>query len=139
MTRRGCDEKPKNQIKIYGGIWTNTGAFSCVGNCHLLSHCYLKGYEEDFDAVSTVQDIKVKLQEALKEMLLIVESTEPQDYTTRSQLIDQNIADIRASVDRLCSEYSGDTTLLKQFETLMTNNGKVRERVMEQAALSTDE
>jgi len=100
---------------------------------------YENFYEEDFEAVSTVQDIKVKLQEALKEMLLIVESTEPQDYTTRSQLIDQNIADIRASVDRLCSEYSGDTTLLKQFETLMTNNGKVRERVMEQAALSTDE
>ena len=47
---------------------------------------YENFYEEDFDAVSTVQDIKVKLQEALKEMLLIVESTEPQDYTTRSQI-----------------------------------------------------
>lgn len=99
---------------------------------------YQSFYTQDFDAVTSVQDIKVKLQEALKEMLLIVESTDQQEYAQRSQVIDQNISDIRAVVERLCKEYDGDTTLLQQFESLMTNNAGVREHVMEQAALRTD-
>lgn len=99
---------------------------------------YQSFYTQDFDAVTSVQDIKVKLQEALKEMLLIVESTDQQEYAQRTQVIDQNISDIRAVVERLCKEYDGDTTLLQQFESLMTNNAGVREHVMEQAALRTD-
>ena len=100
---------------------------------------YEKFYEEEFVAVTTVQDIKTKLQEALKEMLIIVETTDGQEYTQRSQIIDQNVSDIRTSVETLCETYHGDTTLLKQFLQLMTDNGSVREHVMEQAALRTEE
>ena len=89
--------------------------------------------------MTTVQDVKTKLQEALKEMLLVVETTDGQDYTQRSQIINQNISDIRTSVETLSRDYKGDTTLLEQFLTLMTNNGSVREKVMEQAALRTEE
>lgn len=99
---------------------------------------YQSFYEEDFVAVTTVQDIKVKLQEALKEMLLIVETTDQQEYTQRSQIVNQNVSDIRAAVEQLCNEYEGDTTLLKQFETLMVNNASVRESIMEQMALRTE-
>ena len=100
---------------------------------------YEKFYEEEFVAVTTVQDIKTKLQEALKEMLIIVETTDEQEYTQRSQIINQNISDIRTSVETLCETYHGDTTLLEQFLQLMTDNGSVREHVMEQAALRTEE
>ncbi len=100
---------------------------------------YQSFYEEEFVAVTTVQDVKTKLQEALKEMLLVVETTDGQDYTQRSQIINQNISDIRTSVETLSRDYKGDTTLLEQFLTLMTNNGSVREKVMEQAALRTEE
>ena len=100
---------------------------------------YQNFYEEEFVAVTTVQDVKTKLQEALKEMLLVVETTDGQDYTQRSQIINQNISDIRTSVETLSRDYDGDTTLLEQFLTLMTNNGSVREKVMEQAALRTEE
>ncbi len=100
---------------------------------------YENFYEEEFVAVTTVQDIKTKLQEALKEMLIIVETTDGQEYTQRSQIIDQNVSDIRTSVETLCETYHGDTTLLKQFLQLMTDNGSVREHVMEQAALRTEE
>lgn len=99
---------------------------------------YQSFYSEDLVAVTTVQDIKVKLQEALKEMLLVVETTDQQEYTQRSQIVNQNISDIRATVDQLCEAYDGDTTLLQQFETLMVNNASVRESVMEQAALRTE-
>ena len=100
---------------------------------------YQNFYEEEFVTVTTVQDVKTKLQEALKEMLLVVETTDGQDYTQRSQIINQNISDIRTSVETLSRDYKGDTTLLEQFLTLMTNNGSVREKVMEQAALRTEE
>ncbi len=100
---------------------------------------YQSFYEEEFVAVTAVQDVKTKLQEALKEMLLVVETTDGQDYTQRSQIINQNISDIRTSVETLSRDYKGDTTLLEQFLTLMTNNGSVREKVMEQAALRTEE
>ncbi len=100
---------------------------------------YERFYEEEFVAVTTVQDIKIKLQEALKEMLIIVETTDEQEYTQRSQIINQNISDIRTSVETLCETYHGDTTLLEQFLQLMTDNGSVREHVMEQAALRTEE
>ena len=42
-------------------------------------------------------------------------------------------------METLSRDYKGDTTLLEQFLTLMTNNGSVREKVMEQAALRTEE
>lgn len=99
---------------------------------------YESFYEEEFVAVTTVQDVKTKLQEALKEMLLIVETTDQQEYAKRSQIVDQNITDIRASVEELCREYNGDTAQLEQFLTLMTNNASVRESVMAQAALRTE-
>ncbi len=99
---------------------------------------YESFYEEEFVAVTTVQDVKTKLQEALKEMLLIVETTDQQEYAKRSQIVDQNIKDIRASVEELCREYNGDTAQLEQFLTLMTNNASVRESVMAQAALRTE-
>ncbi len=100
---------------------------------------YQKFYEEEFVAVSTVQEVKTKLQEALKEMLIIVETTDQQEYSKRSEIVNQNISDIRTSVEQLCDSYHGDTTLLRQFESLMTNNAGVREKVMEQAALRTEE
>ena len=90
---------------------------------------YQNFYEEEFVTVTTVQDVKTKLQEALKEMLLVVETTDGQDYTQRSQIINQNISDIRTSVETLSRDYKGDTTLLEQFLTLMTNNGSVREKL----------
>lgn len=99
---------------------------------------YQSFYEEEFVAVTTVQDVKTKLQEALKEMLLIVQTTDGQEYTKRSQIVNQNISDIRASVEELCETYDGDTALLEQFLQLMTNNASVREHVMEQAALRTE-
>ncbi len=99
---------------------------------------YQNFYEEEFVAVTTVQDVKTKLQEALKEMLLVVQTTDGQDYTKRSQIIDQNISDIHTSVENLSKEYDGDTTRLEEFLSLMTSNAKVRESVMEQAALRTE-
>ncbi len=99
---------------------------------------YQNFYEEEFVAVTTVQDVKTKLQEALKEMLLVVQTTDGQDYTKRSQIIDQNISDIHTSVENLSKEYDGDTTRLEEFLSLMTSNANVRESVMEQAALRTE-
>lgn len=99
---------------------------------------YQSFYEEEFVAVTTVQDVKTKLQEALKEMLLIVQTTDQQEYNKRSQIVNQNITDIRANVENLCKQYDGDIALLEQFLNLMTNNASVRESVMEQAALRTE-
>lgn len=98
---------------------------------------YRNFYQEDFVAVTSVQEIEVKLQEALKEMLLAANTTDQQEYSQRAQVVNQNISDIRATAEELISTYNGDTSLLQQFVTLMTNNGSVRERVMEAAALCT--
>lgn len=100
---------------------------------------YQNFYQEDFVAVTSVQSIETKLQEALKEMLLAANTTNQQEYSQRAQVVNENITDIRATAEKLIEEYNGDVTLLQQFVTLMTNNGSVRERVMEAAALCTAE
>ena len=98
---------------------------------------YRSFYEEDFMAVAEVQDIEVKLQEAVKEMLLAAETTDQQEYNQRAQVINQNLDAITATVDQLIVEYAGDTTLLQQFESMMKNNASVREKVMTAASVCT--
>ena len=86
---------------------------------------YRNFYQEDFVAVTSVERMEVKLQEALKEMLLAANTTNQQEYSQRAQVVNQNISDIRATAEELIETYNGDTALLEQFVTLMETQIKI--------------
>lgn len=100
---------------------------------------YAKFYQEDFQVASSVDRIQLAQQQALKEMMFMVVTTNEQDFAGRKQKVDEYMNKIQEELDYVYANYDGDLSRLKEFDALRTNGKIIRERVIASAALCTAE
>lgn len=100
---------------------------------------YQEFYVEDYKAVTSVYEIRVRLQGALKELMLGVMSESAQETSEHFGKVDQYLETINSQLDWIYSNYEGDVSLLKDFETRMENNKGTRMRIIEAASSGTQE
>ena len=100
---------------------------------------YRDFYEEDYEAVTRINDIRAKLQRSMKELLLAVIETDPAETDKWVQKVDEDMTAIGTQLNYIYENYSGDVSLLKQFESDMAANKSVRLEVIEHACEGTEE
>lgn len=100
---------------------------------------YRRFYEEEFEAVNRVKDIRYNQQSAMKELMLGVMAADPSESSKRVASSNQFMSEVKDDLQWLNSNYTGDLTLLKQFESTMSENTNTRLQVGEYASESTDE
>ena len=100
---------------------------------------YESFYEEDYKAVTTVYEMQLKLQEGLKELMLAVVETDPAETNRRVQVVNQNMEDVKSMLQDIYASYSGDVSLLKEFETGLVGNKDTRMYIIECATRGTPE
>lgn len=100
---------------------------------------YAKFYQEDFQVASSVDRIQLAQQQALKEMMFMVVTTNEKDFTARKQKVDEYMNKIQEELDYVYANYEGDLSRLKEFDALRTTGKVIRERVIASAALCTPE
>ncbi len=100
---------------------------------------YRRFYEEEFEAVNKVKDIRYNQQSAMKELMLGVLAASPEESAKRVSSSNQYMTEVKDDLQWLYSNYTGDLTLLKQFESTMSENTNTRLQVGEYASESTEE
>lgn len=100
---------------------------------------YHQFYTEEYGAVVQIDQIRLNLQGALKELMLGVTSTDSQETAQKMKNVDSCMSNIDASLQWIYSNYEGDTSLLKEFENKRSANASVRRQIVEYASLGTDE
>lgn len=99
---------------------------------------YAKFYQEDFQVASSVDRMQLAQQQALKEMMFMVVTTDEQDFATRNQKLEEYMNKIQQELDFVYANYEGDLSLLKEFDALRTNGKTIRDRIIASAALCTE-
>lgn len=100
---------------------------------------YREFYEEDFEAVNHVKDIRYNQQSAMKELMLGIMTDSADEANQRVNSANQYMDQVNEELQWLYDNYSGDLSLLKQFESRMAENKDTRLRVGELAKLGTAE
>lgn len=100
---------------------------------------YHQFYTEEYGAVLRIDQIRLNLQGALKELMLGVVSTDPQDTAERMKNVDACMTNIQTNLQWIYDNYEGDVSLLREFESKRQANASVRKQVVEYASLATDE
>lgn len=100
---------------------------------------YEQFYTESHKAVTGIDEIRLKLQWALKELMLGVVSTDAQYTNERIAKVNEYVEDIQTQLQWIYSNYSGDVSLLREFEDAMQENKAVRVQVIEYATMGTEE
>lgn len=98
---------------------------------------YAKFYQEDFQIASSVDRMQLAQQQALKEMMFMVATTDEQDCAAREQKVNEYMNKIQEELDYVYANYDGDLSLLKEFDSLRTTGKSIRERVLASASLCT--
>lgn len=99
---------------------------------------YAQFYQEDFQIATSVERMQLAQQEALKEMMFMVEATDQQDLQLREQRIDQYMSKIQTELDYTLANYNGDLSLLKEFDALRNEGKNTRLRIIDSAKLMTE-
>ena len=92
-----------------------------------------------YKAVSSVYDIQLKLQTGLKELMLAVLESDPAETNKRVEAVNESMGQVVEDLQWVYDNYSGDVSLLRDFETKMTNNKELRMRAIECAQKGTPE
>ena len=100
---------------------------------------YQDFYTQDYVAVTNVYEIQLKLQTALKELMLVVVETDPTERTSRINKVNQVMEEIQTQLSSIYTDYDGDVSLLKEFETKMVNNKSTRLQIMDYVTQNTKE
>lgn len=100
---------------------------------------YQQFYTEDYRAVMMVKDIQLNLQGALKELMLGVVSSDAQETAQRVNNVDACMEILNSDLEWIYSNYDGDVSLLKDFESRMANNKALRQQVIDYAVQGTTE
>lgn len=100
---------------------------------------YREFYEEDFEAVNHVKDIRYNQQSAMKELMLGIMADSADEASQRVNSANQYMDQVNEELQWIYDNYSGDLSLLKQFESRMAENKDTRLRVGELAKLATAE
>lgn len=100
---------------------------------------YQDFYTHDYVAVTNVYEIQLKLQTALKELMLVVVETDPSERTSRINKVNQFMEEIQSDLSSIYTDYDGDVSLLKEFEARMVNNKSTRLQIMDYVTQNTKE
>lgn len=100
---------------------------------------YQQFYEQEYGAVTQIDQIRLNLQGALKELMLGVASTDPQYSVAQAKKVDSCMANIQTNLEWIYNNYKGDLSLLKEFESKRAANASVRQQVVEYASMGTSE
>ena len=100
---------------------------------------YQRFYEKDYQALCNIFEIRISLQRTIKELLLSVITTDETESEQRVSTAEQHINNIQTYLQQTYSLYEGDTTHLKEFESLMKNNSHIRLQVIEYSRMGTEE
>ena len=90
---------------------------------------YHQFYTEEYGAVLRIDQIRLNLQGALKELMLGVVSTDPQDTAERMKNVDACMTNIQTNLQWIYDNYEGDVSLLREFESKRQANASVRKQV----------
>lgn len=100
---------------------------------------YQEFYTKEHRAVTSVYEIRLKLQGALKELSLAVLEKDIAAGREHADKATQYMNDIETQLQWIYANYEGDVSLLKDFETKWRANSTLRTQVAENALLGTDE
>ncbi len=100
---------------------------------------YEKFYEEDYHAMANIYEMRISLQRALKELLLSVVTTDSSQTEQRIATVDQHVSNIHEKLQWIYTNYSGDVSLLKDFETKMNDAKGLRLQIYEYARMNSEE
>ena len=100
---------------------------------------YEKFYTQDHKAVSSVYDIRLNLQGALKELMLAILQENLAETQSHAAKVDEYMASVQENLDWVYANYEGDLSLLKEFETSVSNNKHKRQQVIDYAMMGTSE
>lgn len=100
---------------------------------------YQQFFEEDYEAVVKINDIEYRLQAALKELLLGSVEPDLDDSVRRIESADQHMTMIQSNLQWLYTEYDGDTSLVKEFESQLIAAKEIRQKLSSYATLGTEE
>lgn len=98
---------------------------------------YENFYEENYRVISDIYEMRISLQRALKELMLSVMSTESSDVEQRVAEVDRYMNSIHEDLNWIYSNYSGDVSKLKEFETKLDDAKNLRLQIIENARLNT--
>lgn len=99
---------------------------------------YEQFYTESHKVVTGIDEIRLKLQWALKELMLGVVSTDAQYTNERIAKVNEYTEDIQTQLQWIYSNYDGDVSLLQEFEQKMQENKAIRLQVIEYATMGTE-
>ncbi len=100
---------------------------------------YRRFYEQEYEAITSVYQMQISLQEGLKELLLAVVESDQNETNRMVQKVNEDLQSVQTQLQSIYEIYSGDVSLLKNFETMMVNNKPVREKAIEAASRGTKE
>lgn len=100
---------------------------------------YEKFYIEDHKALSSVYEIRLHLQGALKELSLAVMEDSIAETQSHVAKVDEYMANVQDKLDWLYANYKGDLSLIKEFESNVSNNKYKRQQVIDYAMMGTPE
>ena len=100
---------------------------------------YESFYEGDYRVITNIYEMRVSLQRSLKELMLSV--VELDDSNTRERIAssDQYLTHIQESLQWIYTNYTGDSSLMKEFETKLNSTTDVRQQIVANATLGTEE
>ncbi len=100
---------------------------------------YQAFYEEDHQAVNYVKDIRYFQQSAMKELMLGIMADSVDEASQRVNNANQYMDQVSEDLQWLYNNYSGDLSLLREFESRMGENKETRLQVGELAKQGTAE
>ncbi len=100
---------------------------------------YEKFYQEDYHAMANIYEMRISLQRALKELMLSAVGTDSSETEQRIATVDQHVSNIQEKLQWIYSNYSGDVSLLRDFETKMNDAKNLRLQAYEYVRMNTDE
>ncbi len=95
---------------------------------------YIDFYENSHMELKYTDDMRVKLQTALKNLTLATLADTGEESAQYGQTAQKNIDDMVSSLNWLLEEYDGDQTLLKEFQEIMNEATSFRKQIVELAS-----
>ena len=100
---------------------------------------YRDFYSYDYKAVSSVYEIQLKMQGALKELMLAVMESDPAEKAQRVGTVNENMDLVHDELDSIFASYKGDVSLLREFESGLDANKATRLQIIDYINQNTPE
>lgn len=100
---------------------------------------YQKFYTENYQTLSGVYQIRVWFQRAVKELLMGSLTDDTAEIQEHLQLVDDYVANIQQQLQWTYSNYDGDATLIREFESKMNSGESMRSEITQYIRQGTEE